>query len=289
MIKSALISEPQAPLIFDAAAAERATRLVICVPGALTRVDIFDAVLNWRAQGWEPVFYPFPGLDGRALFPPLDIAEAADSIAEFARRYAEKRICLLGFSTGGAIVVEAATLLDDDVKTAAIAPALPYAGGWATMKATTQDVFASALRVRAVGVRSVWRAYYHTLLVGRTGLRDDHLLETARTLTAERLEHMIYPDGGLLRAHARDLRRWPGPKKPLGNLQRLAFFVGAEDPVFSREATKAYAAKLGGVQLREYAGHGHLLFLTHPAVFNDVRAFFDATGTEPGKVSGLSD
>lgn len=289
MTRSALASVPQSPLIYDAAGVERATRLVICVPGALTRVDIFDAVLNWRAQGWEPVFYPFPGLDGRALSPALDIAEAADSIAEFAHRHVQKRICLLGFSTGGAVVVAAATLLGDDVKTAAIAPALPYAGGWATMKATTQDLFASALRARSVGVRSVWRAYYHTLLVGRTGLRDDHLMETARTLTAERLEHMIYPDGGLLRAHARNLRRWPGPEKPLRNLQRLAFFVGAEDPVFSREATKAYAAKLGRVQLREYAGHGHLLFLTHPAVFDDVRAFFDAPAAEPGKVSGLSD
>lgn len=289
MTRSALASVPQSPLIYDAAGVERATRLVICVPGALTRVDIFDAVLNWRAQGWEPVFYPFPGLDGRALAPPLDIAEAADSIAEFARRHVQKRICLLGFSTGGAVVVAAAALLGDDVKTAAIAPALPYAGGWATMKATTQDLFASALRARSVGVRSVWRAYYHTLLVGRTGLRDDHLMETARTLTAERLEHMIYPDGGLLRAHARDLRRWPGPEKPLRNLQRLAFFVGAEDPVFSREATRAYAAKLGRVQLREYAGHGHLLFLTHPAVFDDVRAFFDAPAAEPGKVAGLSD
>ncbi|MDW3181450.1 alpha/beta hydrolase [Roseobacter sp.] len=282
-------SDAHAPLIYDATSVKRATHLVICVPGALTRLEIFDAVLDWRAQGWEPVFYPFPGLDGRALSPPLDIAEAADDIAKFARRYAEKRICLLGFSTGGAIVVAAAALLGDDVKTAAIAPALPYAGGWATMKATAKDLCASALRARSIGVRSAWNSYYHTLLVGRAGMRDDHLMQTARTLTAKRLAHMIYPDGGLLRAHARGLRRWPGPEKPLRNLQRLAFFVGAEDPVFSREATKAYAAKLGRVQLREYAGHGHLLFLTHPAVFDDVRAFFDATDAEPGKASGLSD
>ncbi|WP_299826261.1 alpha/beta fold hydrolase [uncultured Roseobacter sp.] len=289
MTKPGNTSDAHAPLIYDATAVENAKKLVICVPGALTRVDIFDAVLSWRAQGWEPVFYPFPGLDGRALSPPLDIAEAAGHIADVARRYAEKRICLLGFSTGGAIVVHAATLLGDDVKTAAIAPALPYAGGWPTMKDTTMDLLASALRARSVGVRSVWRAYYQALLVGRAGLQDDRLSETARTLTLDRLAHMIYPEGGLLRAHARDLRRWAGPEVPLRHPQQLAFFAGTEDPVFSTEATKAYAAKLGGVPVRTYAGHGHMLFLTHRSVFDDVRAFFDATDAEPGKPSGLSD
>lgn len=275
-------------LIYDAAAVARADRLVICVPGALTRVSIFEAVLDWRASGWEPVFYPFPGLDGRPLDPPLDISQAADQIIAFARQHADKPVCLLGFSTGGAVVVSAACGLGATVKTAAIAPALPQAGGWRTMLATTRDILAAALRVRSLAVRRVWLAYYRTLLVGRAGLRDRERSAFSDAVTQASTDQMVYPEGGMMRAHARSLGRWAGPGRKLPAPAQVAFFIGTEDPVFSPRQTRAFAADLGGVVMREYPGQGHMLFLTHAEVFDDVLAFFDHEDPAVIKRAGLS-
>lgn len=276
-------------LICDAAAVAQAARLVICAPGALTRIDIFDPILAWRAKGWEPVFYPFPGLDGRPLSPALDIAQAADQIAEFTGRHGDKRICFLGFSTGGSIVIEAASRAGAEVKTAAIAPGLPRAGGLRTMAATTRDILAAALRVRSVAVRPVWLDYYRTLLVGRAGLRDAVRSAQSREITAARTPDMVYPQGGLLRAHARGLQRWKGPQRPVPVPRDLSLFVGTADPVFAPGQTDAFAATLGDVRMRRYPGHGHMLFLTHPGVFDDVLAFFEQDAPIGSERAGLSD
>lgn len=276
-------------LIYDPAAVARTASLVICAPGALTRIGIFDPILAWRVIGWEPVFYPFPGLDDRPLSPALDIVQAASEIVAFARRHEDKRICLLGFSTGGSIVIEAASRLGAQVRTAAIAPGLPYAGGMHTMAATTQDILAAALRVRSIAVRRVWLEYYLTLLIGRTGVRDIVRLEKSRVIAAERKPDMVYPEGGMLRAHARSLRHWKGPARGVSHPHHLSLFIGTEDPVFSQDQTNAFAATLGEVAIRRYPDQGHMLFLTHKAVFEDVLAFFEQKTLPLRDQGGLSD
>ena len=281
--------DPYAPFLCDLQAVARARKLVICAPGVLTRVSIFDPVKQWRSQGWEPVFYPFPGLDGRALSPALDVGAAARSIAALVQAQADKQICLLGFSTGGAIMIEAAALLGGAVKVAAIAPGLPRAGGWATMQATTRDVLAAAWRCRSLAVRRVWLEYYRVLLVGRAGLDVPERAALARAITAERAAHMVYPEGGLLRAHVRGLRRWSGPGGRLQTPRNLSLFIGGDDPVFSTQATRAFAKTLGEVRIREYPDHGHMLFVTHPGVFDDVLAFFSEADHAAAKQTGLSD
>lgn len=281
------MTSPHPALIYDADAVAQAARLVICAPGALTRISIFDPVLAWRARGWEPIFYPFPGLDGRPLAPALDIAQAADDIAAFVRAHPEKKICLLGFSTGGAIVIEAASRIAAPLRTAAMAPGLPQAGGWQTMRATTHDVLSAALRVRSLRVRPVWLEYYRTLLVGRAGLGPR--AEESRAMVAARAPTMVYPKGGLLRAHARGLRRWRGPNVPLPSAGDVALFIGDADPVFATRQTMQFAASLGGVQVRRYPAEGHMLPLTHRAVFDDILTFFTEDDRLPAKRAGLSD
>lgn len=271
-------------LIYDAEAVERADRLVICVPGALTRVEIFDPVLAWRAQGFEPVFYPFPGLDGRALSP-LDIDVAAGQIAAFAEAHAHKKIGLLGFSTGGAIVIEAASRLGPDMRSVAIAPGLPQAGGWRTMLATTWDILSAAWRARSVRVRPVWLEYYRVLLFGRGVLRHADTRARSQEIVGARAPRMVYPEGGLLRAHAHGLKRWRGPRAPLPVPGHVTVLAGSEDPVFSTVQTHAFANALGDVDLRVFPGHGHMLFLTEPSVFDVARAVLE--GAE--ERSGLSD
>ncbi|MCV3270320.1 alpha/beta fold hydrolase [Roseobacter sinensis] len=278
-------TDPSA-LIYDADAVAQAERLVICAPGALTRIEIFDPVLTWRSAGWEPVFYPFPGLDGRPLSPPLDIVQAAGQIVAFARAYPHRQIGLLGFSTGGAIVIEAAALLGDAVRTVAIAPGLPGAGGWRTMLGTTRDVLGVAWRVRSLRVRPVWLEYYRILLFGRAVLQHVDTREKSRQFTEARAARMVYPENGLLRAHAGGLKRWLGPKTPVPKPESVTLLIGDEDSVFSTNQTRAFAATLGEVPLRRFPGHAHMLILTEPAIFDTARAIFE--GRDPER-SGLSD
>ncbi|GFE49069.1 hypothetical protein So717_08220 [Roseobacter cerasinus] len=276
-------------LVYDADEVAEARRLVICAPGALTRVEIFDPLRAWRDGGWAPVFYPFPGLDGRPLAPPLDIQAAAEEIAAFARAQAGKQVCLLGFSTGGAIVIEAATRLGPKVRTVAIAPGLPRAGGWRTMLAATRDVLGAALRVRSVGVRRVWLEYYRVLLFGRRVLAHSDTRETSRTLTAARAARMVYPEGGLLRAHATGLKRWAGPRRRLPVPGHVTLLVGDADPVFSTAQTRRFAEAQGGLDVRVFPGHGHMLFLTEPSVFDIAREIFEGDPPAPAGASGVSD
>lgn len=276
-------------LIYDAEAVAQAGRIVICAPGALTRLEIFDPVLNWRAQGWEPVFYPFPGLDGRPLTPALDLSDAAAHIVRFAKAHGDRQICLLGFSTGGSIVIEAAARLDETVPTVAIAPGLPHAGGLRTMLATTRDILSAAWRVRSVRVRPVWLEYYRVLLFGRGVLRTPHTRQTSRAITTARAARMVYPEGGLLRAHASGLKRWRGPQRPLARPDQVTLLVGEADPVFSTAQTRAFANRLGDVALRLFPGHGHMVFLTDPSVFDVARGIFEAAPAQAQERSGLSD
>ncbi|WP_299677833.1 alpha/beta hydrolase [uncultured Roseobacter sp.] len=278
------MTQPPPSLIYDADAVARAQRLVICAPGALTRIEIFDPVLAWRARGWEPVFYPFPGLDGRALSL-LDIDGAAAQIAAFAEAHSDKQIGLLGFSTGGAIVIEAAARLGPEVRTVALAPGLPQAGGWRTMLATTWDILGAAWRARALRVRPVWLEYYRVLLFGRAVLRHADTRARSHEIVEARAPRMVYPESGLLRAHAHGLKRWRGPRAPLPVPGHVTVLAGSEDPVFSTAQTRAFAAALGDVALRVFPGHGHMLFLTEPSVFDIARAVLE--GAE--ERSGLSD
>ncbi len=283
------MTQPGSSLIYDAEAVARAERLVVCVPGALTRTEIFDPVYAWRQAGWEPVFYPFPGLDGRALAPPLDISEAAAEIVAFVQAHAGKRIGLLGFSTGGAIVIDAASRLGPDVKTVAIAPGLPHAGGWRTVLATTRDVLGAAWRVRSVRLRPVWLEYFQVLLFGREVLRHADTRETSRTITSARAARMVYPEGGLLQAHASGLRRWTGPRQRLSAPQTVTLLIGDADPVFSTAQTRSFAAALGGLGVEVFAGHGHMLFLTEPSVFDIALEVLQRPAPGLAERSGLSD
>ncbi len=61
---------------------------------------------------------------------------------------------------------------------------------------------------------------------------------------------------------------------PAAVAENVVFFIGTEDPVFSAKQTVALAEKVGVEQIRRYENGGHLLFLTHPEVFDDILDFF---------------
>jgi pimeloyl-ACP methyl ester carboxylesterase len=267
--------DPNLPLLGDPGALDAAHKEVVMIPGALVRLEMFSATRAWSHTGVARVYLPFPGLDGRPLAPKLEIEDAAMQIAAFAAQRPGKAYRLLGYSTGGPIAIRAAEQMQGDVRVAALASAVERAGGLESMQRIARDVLAAAVRVRSVRRRVVWREYFKVLLFGPAVLRDKALAARAEELMAGHLPRMVYPDRDLLAAHSDDLRRWRLPPRRRLQPDRLAFFAGAADPVFSLAQTEAFAQAFGAAPVTSYPGHGHLPFMTHPKVFEDIRAYLD--------------
>jgi pimeloyl-ACP methyl ester carboxylesterase len=266
----------QSPLAYDVAAVSRADRIAILIPGALASVDIFAPAQKWKASGYAIVTYRFPGMDGLPLDHRLGIEDAAAQIAAFTAGHPGKAYRLLGYSTGGPIAISAAGRIAGDVKVAAMSSAVERAGGTATALRSSFDVLAAAARAGSVDREVVWLEYYRTLLFGRAGLKNPDLRAQASTIVAKERSRIVIPEGELLAAHSEDLRGWRLPPAPRLPADRLRFFIGQEDPVFSDAQTAAFARAFGAPGIARYPAQGHLLFLTRPEVFDDVLAFFEA-------------
>lgn len=262
-------------LLFDPDELDAARVICVLVPGALSRIDIFDPAHVWRDRGYGLAFYRFPGLDGRDPFPRLSISAAADEIVELVSRYPDKPVRLLGYSTGGPIVLSAASRLQGDIKVAAMSLAVEEGGGLRTGLSGLADFLGSAWRRGSLKRQEVWLEYYRVLLYGRKVLSDPELAQKADDLIASHLNRIVMPDGSLPRTHTDDLRRWRLPDDFSFAPERIQLFVGMDDPVFSLSQTMAFAARLGGCRVRAYPGHGHLLFLSCKDAFRDIFAFFE--------------
>ena len=274
-------------LIFDPDALAKAKRLVICVPGALSSINIFEPVKAWTDDGYGVAFYRFPGLDGRLVHPALNIDDAAGEIAALAAKYSDKPVRLLGYSTGGPIVITAAARLSVDVKIAAMSSAVEGGGGLRTGLQGLWDVIYAAGRAMSMDVQTIWMEYYRVLLFGRAVLHDKALAARADAVIAAHRPHIVMPDGGKPRAHTDSLRQWRLPKGAQFDRERLRFFVGLSDPVFSSRQTLDFAARCGGADVMGYPGQGHLLFLSCETIFDDIRGFFDGSPTDPASAAEL--
>lgn len=265
----------QSPLTFDAETVSRSNKIAVLIPGALAPIDIFSPANVWADEGYALVYYRFPGLDGLPLDHKLGIENAASKIAAFANKYPGKSIRILGYSTGGPIAILAAEEIEGDVKVAAMSSAVERAGGTQTTFRATVDIIGAAARVKSLKRNIIWLEYYRTLLFGRKGLRDPALNARADRHVAEEKDDIILPEGELPAAHSDDLRSWTLRDAPRLSANRLRFFIGLEDPVFSTLQTRRFASLFGAPQIVEYPDQGHLLFLTQPQVFEDVFAFFE--------------
>jgi pimeloyl-ACP methyl ester carboxylesterase len=267
----------ESPLIYDAAAVARADRVVVLIPGALASVRIFAPTDRWVDDGYALVYYRFPGLDDLPLDHTLGIENAAQQIADFAVRYPDKSFRLLGYSTGGPIAILAAERMGDavDVKVAAMSSAVERAGGIQTAVQGGLDLAAAVIAAQSLHQEKIVKEYYRTLLFGRRGLRDPARIRDADDIVGGDDKRIVLPEGAMPRAHTRDLRRWTLDDMPRLPAGRLRFFVGLEDSVFSTGQTQRFARNFGDVTILGYPEQGHLLFLTRPDVFNDIKAFFE--------------
>ena len=263
------------PLLFDAAEVKASDAFVVLIPGALASIEIFAPANSWREAGYALVYYRFPGLDGLPLDHELDIDNAASEIARFANRHPDKRIRLLGYSTGGAIAILSSQRIEaEDVRVAAMSPAPSKAGGIRTAWRSSRDILAASIRARSLRREKVWPEYYRTLLFGRAGLKDTDLLERIDAIVDQERENIVIPEPAISRAHMRSIRDWKVPDALRVDPEAVAFYIGAEDPVFSVKQIRKFAESIGVTRIKEYPGAGHLLFLTHPRVFDDVLSHF---------------
>ncbi len=249
---------------------------MILIPGALASVEIFESTNAWKESGYALAHYRFPGLDGLPLDHTLSIEHAARQIAELANIYSGKPIRLLGYSTGGPIAILASQQIQSpEVRVAVISPAPPKAGGMRTTLRSTRDILAASLRACSLNRRKVWLEYYRTLLFGRAGLRDPDLTDDIARIVEQERDNIVIPESDISRAHTRDIRNWKPAEGLLVDSERVSFYIGTEDPVFSVAQLEDFANAIGVSRITRYQGGGHLLFMTHPEVFDDIYKFFD--------------
>jgi pimeloyl-ACP methyl ester carboxylesterase len=264
------------PLVYDAHAVAQADRIAIFIPGALSSIALFAPAEGWRAGGFAPVYFRFPGLDGRPLGT-LDLDQAADQIARFATRHPRKDIALVGYSSGAPIALLAASRITDGriIPVAAIAPAVEQGGGLPTLARGAADILRATARAERPTPTDIWIEYWQILLFGRHARPDpDFQARVRAAATTQRGERGLGPpDPALSRAHTRAIRRWHLPDSlPLTHL-RLRIYAGLEDPVFSTRQTLEFARKLGLDHIHGYPDEGHLLYLTQTDVFTTARRF----------------
>lgn len=273
-------------LSYDAGVLSTARVIAVLIPGALSPGDIFAPVSRWQEAGYGLATYRFPGLDGRALSPPLKIEKAAADIAALADAYADTPFRLLGFSTGAPIAVSAAQRMRNDVRVAGLSPAVELGGGAETALRSTRLILCAAWRIKSMRLRAVWLEYYKLLLFGTPVLSDASRSARAAQIIKARADRIVWPEGGLPKAHMADLRRWRLAKDTVFEQGQIRFFHGLEDPVFSPQQVAQFARQIGGVPVTGYPGQGHLMFASHLPVFDDIFDFFE--GRAPVKDGGVA-
>ncbi len=269
------------PLLFEAAAVERADKIAVFIPGALSSIDVFEGTRNWQEAGYARAFYRYPGLDGMAIDHHVDPSTAAARIAAFANRYPDKDIALVGYSTGGLIALEAAADITKGrtVHVAAMSTAVEYGGGIGTAARGARDIVRAAVATKSLRKADIWKRYWSGLLFGPDALDDPALAAPLAQKITEGEKIYVKLDPQIALAHALALPGWELPRDLDLTGVTTAFFVGLNDPVFSIRQTTTFAAQIGGVPVYGYPGQGHLLFFTRPDVYRDMLQF--AQGEDP--------
>lgn len=269
------------PLIYDRSRIESADKIALFIPGALSSVNIFDASVGWEDAGYARAFYRYPGLDGMAVDHYIDPPTAAAHVAQFANRYPDKDIVMVGYSTGGLIALEAAPQITKGraVRIAAMSTAVENGGAPSTIIRGARDVLRAINGTQSLRRADVWKWYWSGLLYGPEAVTDPDQAAAVADMVAKGEKIYVKLDPQIALAHMLALPGWELPNNLDLSDVEVAFFVGLNDPVFSTEQTSAFARRIGGVKIYGYPGQGHLLFFTRPDVFDHMLKFAD--GRDP--------
>lgn len=264
------------PLVYDAIEIDEADTLAIFVPGALSPIEIFKGAQDWRMDGYALVYYRLPGLDGLPLDHRLDIEASAQRIARFIRGHPGKQVRLVGYSTGAAIALTAASKVPDrNIRVAAVSSAVPYpasiCAGWRGFL----GIIRSIIRTSSLNRETIWRDYYRTLIFGVDGRRDPARSADIERIIAVQQDRIVVPRGSMLEAHSGDLSFWQPESSAYGETLEVRFFHGSDDPVISLSAITKFQSRFRNSSIQVYPGHGHILFFSTDTLFREIQAFFD--------------
>lgn len=265
------------PLLYNAQEIANADRIAIFIPGALASIDIFEATENWDNAGYARAMYRFPGLDGlpndHLIHPPT----VAAHIADFANKYPDKDVALIGYSTGGPIALLAAPQIsgERDVRVAAMSTAVEYGGGFGTVFRGLEDIVRAMIATGSLQRQTVWKRFWAGLLYGPDALDDPAFEDRLARDIAAGAKIIVKLDPAVALAHTLGLPGFQVPDDLDLDGIPVAFFVGLNDRVFSTRQTFDFSRKIGDVAIYGYPEQGHLLFFTRPDVFDDMRAFVE--------------
>jgi pimeloyl-ACP methyl ester carboxylesterase len=278
--------EDAKPPLYIAGAARAAVapdQITFLLPGALTTADIFGAANDWDSDHHLVVEYRLPGMRDEPLSPPLDLARAAAWVADYANRHPRARINLLGYSTGAAIAIEAAGLIDhsERVKVAAISSATPFPGAALATLRGGIGVAEAAIEARSLDPQRVWDEYFITLYLGSGWRASPEKRAVADELRRSFEGRIKKPGEGRGRAQSGSLLGWRLSPEALASKARITFFHGENDPVFPLRQVRQLAAQLDAT-VCVLPGDGHMPLLSRPDLIDRMdRVFQTDSDTAP--------
>lgn len=270
-------SAPSDPLLYDAKAMARADSVVIGIPGALTSIRVLRRIDDMETADRAVAYFRLPGFDGRPREESVVLQRAAARIAQLVQTHDLKRIDMIGHSTGAVIALEAAkdiraTSPDVEVHVTGISTALPAPQPILAGLRGAAGTIAAAARARSLKPRKVWLEYYRRLAYGPDVDTRPDTVEAADALVAANDDRIELPEDGLYRRHTRDLRRWTNPDPDALSGADITFYHGAVDPVFPPRPTQRFVNTLPDARVTFIDGHGHLILLTYPQVWDRIAA-----------------
>ncbi|MBY5932166.1 alpha/beta hydrolase [Tateyamaria omphalii] len=271
---------PSDPLIYDAAAMARADSAVLAIPGAMTSIRVLTPIERFATRDRAIAYFRLPGFDERPSAESVDLDRAAARIARLVQTYDLKRIDIIGHSTGAVIALEAAKDIralspNTEVRVSGISTALPAPQPILAGLRGAAGTVAAATRTRSLNPRKVWLEYYRRLAYGPDVETVPERAQAADALVEANTDRIELPENGLYRRHTRDLRRWTNPDPEALAGARITFYHGAVDPVFPRRPTQRFVDTLPGADITFIDGHGHLILLTYPQVWDLIGATLD--------------
>jgi pimeloyl-ACP methyl ester carboxylesterase len=274
--------EAARPPLYTASTAGTPEEITFLIPGALTTAGIFGAANDWQSDRHRVVEYRLPGMRGEPLLPSLDILAAAEWVADYANSFPDARINLLGYSTGGAIAIEAAARTKDSgrVKVVAISSATPFPGAALAFLRGTVGVAGAAISAGTLDAQTVWDEYFLTLYLGKGWQKSPEKRAIAEEIRRSFEGRINRPGEGRGRSQSGSLLGWALSPEAMGSQARITFFHGENDPVFPLWQVKALAHRLDA-PVCVLPKDGHMPLLSRADLIDRVQRLFADKGAGP--------
>lgn len=285
LLLAACAGTPEAtrPPLYTTAMATAPEEITFLLPGALTTAGIFGAANDWETDRHQVVEYRLPGMRGEPLTPALDILRAADQVAAYANRHPRARINLLGYSTGGAIAVEAAGRIDDSarVRVVAVSSATPFPGAAFAFLRGVLGVVGTSIAVGTLDAQTIWDEYFITLYLG-SGWRNSPEKRAIADDIRRAFEGRINKPGeGRGRSQSGSLIGWALSEDARASDATITFFHGENDPVFPLAQVRHLAARLDST-LCVLPEDGHMVLLSRNDLIDRIaRVLSDDDRSDP--------